>query len=47
MKLQNDATELADVIPDLPGNDDGYRLINVKHLVSVFSEFHVCDEGIE
>jgi hypothetical protein len=50
MKLQNDATatELADVLPDLPGNDeDGYRLINVKHLASVFSEIHVCDEGIE
>ena len=50
MKLQNDATatELADVLLDLPGNDeDGYRLINVKHLASVSSEIHVCDEGID
>jgi hypothetical protein len=50
MKLQNDATatELTDVLPDLPGNDeDGYRLINVKRLASVFSEIHVGDEGIE
>jgi hypothetical protein len=49
MKLQNDAraTELADVFPGLPGKDeDGYRLINVKHSASVFSEIHVCDEGI-
>jgi hypothetical protein len=33
-RLQNNATatELADVLPDLPGNDeDGYRLINEKH----------------
>jgi hypothetical protein len=43
MKLQNDA-----IATDLPGNDeDGYRLINVNHLTSVFSEIHVCDEGIE
>ncbi|CAB4033117.1 Hypothetical predicted protein [Paramuricea clavata] len=48
MKLQNDAraTELADVFPGLPGNDeDGYRLRNIKHSASVFSEIHVCDEG--
>ena len=43
MKLQNDATATY-----LPGNDeDGYRLINVNHLTSVFSEIHVCDEVIE
>ncbi|CAB4011340.1 Hypothetical predicted protein, partial [Paramuricea clavata] len=49
MKLQNDAraTELADGFPGLLDNDeDGYRLINVKHSASVFSEIHVCDEVV-
>ena len=44
MKIQHDAEQPADASGDF--EQDEYGLINVKHLSSVLSEIHSCEEGI-
>ena len=44
MKLQHDAAQSTDATHEF--KEDEYRLINVKHLSSVLSEIHGCEEGI-